>query len=128
MNNIEVIQELYRAFREKDYDAFLKITTEDLEWIQNEGFPGGATRKGASEVIEAVFQANDNNWEGFAYKIEQFLNASNSVIVIGSYTGNNRVSGKPINAAAAHIYDLRDGKVCRFRMFADTKTIWDAMP
>jgi ketosteroid isomerase-like protein len=23
---------------------------------------------------------------------------------------------------------LRDGKVCRFRMFADTKTIWDAMP
>lgn len=127
MNNIEVIRELYRAFREKDYDAFLKITTEDLEWIQNEGFPGGATRKGASEVIEAVFQANDNNWESFAYKIEQFLNASNSVIVIGSYTGNNRISGKSMSAAAAHIYDLRDGKVCRFRMFADTKIIWDAM-
>lgn len=128
MNNIEVIQELYRAFREKDYDAFLKITTEDLEWIQNEGFPGGATRKGSSDVIEAVFQANDNNWEGFAYKIEQFLNASNSVIVIGSYTGSNRISGKSMSAAATHIYDLRDGKVCRFRMFADTKTIWDAMP
>ena len=115
------------SVRTKDYDAFLKITTKDLEWIQNEGFPGGATRKGASEVIEAVFQANDNNWEGFAYKIEQCLNASNSVIVIGSYTGNNRISGKSMSAAAAHVYDLRDGKVCRFRMFADTKTIWDAM-
>jgi ketosteroid isomerase-like protein len=127
MNNIEVIQELYRAFREKDYDAFLRISTHDLEWIQSKGFPGGATYKGASEVIESVFKANHNNWEDFAYNIEQFLNASNSVIVIGSYTGINRISGKSMSAAAAHIYELRDGKVCRFRMFADTKTIWDTM-
>jgi uncharacterized protein len=127
MNNVEVIQELYRAFREKDYDAFLRISTDDLEWIQNKGFPGGATHKGASEVIKAVFKANNNHWEGFAYNIEQFLNADNSVIVIGTYTGCNRISRKFMNAAAAHIYDLRDGKVCRFRMFADTKTIWDAM-
>jgi uncharacterized protein len=127
MNNIEVVQELYRAFREKDYDAFRRISTNDLEWIQNKGFPGGATYKGASEVIEAVFKANQNNWEGFAYNIEQFLNATNSVIVIGSYTGKNRISGKSMSAAAVHIYDLRDGKVCRFRMFADTKTIWDTI-
>lgn len=127
MSNLEVIQELYRAFREQDYDAFRSITTEDLEWIQNEGFPGGATRKGASEVIKRVFQANDNNWENFAFNIEELLDGGNSVIVIGRYTGYNRISEKPMNAAAAHIYDLRDGKVCRFRMFADTKTIWDAM-
>jgi uncharacterized protein len=127
MNNIEVIQELYRAFREKDYDALLRISTDDLEWIQNKGFPGGATYKGVSEVIEAVFKANHNNWEGFAYNIEQFLTASDSVIVIGSYTGINRISGKSLSAAAAHIYDFRDGKVWRFRMFADTKTIWDSV-
>ena len=127
MNNIEVIQELYRAFREKDYDAFLSISTEDLEWVQNEGFPDGATRKGASEIIEGVFKANNNNWENFIYYIEEFLDAGNSVIVIGRYAGRNRISNKSMSAAAAHIYDLRGGKVCRFRMFADTKTIWDAM-
>ena len=127
MNNIEVIQELYRAFREKDYDAFLRISTEDLEWVQNEGFPGGATHKGASEVVERVFKANNNNWEGFAYEIKEFLDAGRSVIVIGMYTGRHRVSSKSMRAAAAHVYDLRDGKVCRFRMFADTKTIWAAM-
>jgi uncharacterized protein len=32
-----------------------------------------------------------------------------------------------MQAAAAHVYDIRDRKVSRFRMFADTKTIWDAM-
>jgi ketosteroid isomerase-like protein len=127
MNNIEVVKELYRAFREQDYNAFLSITTEDIEWIQNEGFPGGATYKGASAVIERVFKANNDKWEGFAYHIEDILDAGNSVIVIGKYSGRNRISGKSMSAAAAHIYDLREEKVCRFRMFADTKTIWNSL-
>jgi uncharacterized protein len=127
MSNIEVIQELYRAFRNKDYNAFLGICTDDIEWIQNEGFPGGATHKGATEVVEKVFKANDHNWENFTYEIEQFLDAGDSIIVIGKYSGHHRISSKSMRAVAAHIYDLREGKVCRFRMFADTKTIWDAI-
>jgi uncharacterized protein len=127
MNNIKVVKELYRAFREQDYDAFVSITTDDIEWIQNEGFPGGATYKGSSAVIEGVFKANNDKWEGFAYHIEDILDAGNSVVVIGKYSGRDRISGKLMSAAAAHIYDLREGKVCRFRMFADTKTIWNAM-
>jgi uncharacterized protein len=127
MNNIEVVKELYRAFGERDYNTFLSICTEDIEWIQNEGFPGGATYKGASAVIEGVFQANNDKWSGFAYHIEDILDAGNSVVVIGKYSGRDRISGKPMSAAAVHIYDLREEKVCRFRMFADTKTVWDAM-
>jgi ketosteroid isomerase-like protein len=127
MNNLEVVKELYRAFRERDYNAFSSICTEDIEWIQNEGFPGGATYQGTSAVIEGVFKANNNKWEGFAYDIEDILDADNSVVVIGKYSGRNRISGKFMNAAATHIYDIRDRQVFRFRMFADTKTIWDAM-
>jgi len=127
MTNIEVIQQLYIAFREKDYDAFRSICFPNLEWIQNEGFPGGAKRFGVSEVIKHVFKANDNNWENFAYHIEEILDANSSVIVIGKYSGKNRITNKSMSTAAAHVYDFRDGKVYRFRMFADTKTIWDAM-
>jgi uncharacterized protein len=127
MNNIEIVQELYRAFRAKDYDAFSQICTEDLEWIQNPGFPNGATYRGSSEVIEAVFRGNDNTWEDFGYQIEQMLDAGDSAIVIGKYAGRHRISGKSMQAAAAHVYDIRDGRVYRFRMFADTKTIWDAI-
>ena len=127
MNNIEVVKELYRAFREQDYDTFLCLSTEDIEWIQNEGFPSGATYQGASAVIEGVFKANNDKWSDFAYHIEEILDAGNSVIVIGKYSGRDRLSGKSMSAAAAHIYDLHDGKIARFRMFADTKSIWNAM-
>lgn len=126
MDNIETIKELYRAFREKDYNAFLLISTEDLEWIQNEGFPDGTTYKGASEVVESVFKANSSQWKDFAYHINTILDAGSSVVVTGRYAGKNHTSGKRLDAAAAHIYDLREGKVCRFQMFADTKAIWDS--
>ena len=127
MTNIETIQELYRCFREKDYDGFRTVCTDDLEWIQNKGFPNGATHKGAEAVIEDVFKGNQAEWEGFAYRIEQFLDAGPSVVVLGKYEGRHHATKKHMQAAAALVYDLRDGKVCRFRMFADTKPIWDAM-
>lgn len=127
MTNLEVIQELYRAFREKDYDAFLHICAPSLEWIQNEGFPQGATYRGAEAVVKGVFKSNDARWEKFSFHIEQYLDAGDSVIVIGAYVGRHRQSQKPLHAAAAHVYELVNGKVCRFRMFADTKLIWDAM-
>ena len=128
MTNIEVIQELYRCFTEKDDDGFRAICSDDLEWIQNVGFPYGAYRKGAEAVIEAVFKGNRSEWEGFSYDISQFLDAGTTIVVIGSYAGIHHSTKKQMQAAAAHVYDLRDGKVSRFRMFADTKSMWDAMP
>ena len=127
MTNIEVIQELYRCFREKDHDGFRSLCTDDLEWIQCPGFPDGAVRKGADKVIEEVFKGLRHEWDKFTYKIEQILEAGSSIVVIGEYQGVHSVSRKAMRAAAAHIYDLRDGRISRFRMFADTKPMWDAM-
>ena len=127
MTNVEVVHERYRCFNEKDYEGFRLICTADLEWIQNVGFPNGASRKGADAVIEAVFKGNRSEWIGFSYRIEQLLDAGSTIVVIGTYDGRHRKTDKHMHAAAAHVYDLRDGKVRRFRMFADTKTMWDAM-
>ncbi len=118
---------LYRAFRTGDHQAFAALCTEDLEWVQNPGFPGGATRHGPDAVVEGVFKALGDEWERFAYRIEEVLEAGQTVIVTGAYEGRHRGTGKAMRAAAAHVYDLRGSKVCRFRMFADTKTLWDAM-
>jgi hypothetical protein len=127
MSNLEVVQELYRAFREKDYDAFRKICTPDIEWIQNEGFPRGSTRRGADAVIDHVFKAFNNDWDSWRFQIEEYLDAGSSVVVLGFYEGIHRVSRKSFRSPSAHIYDLVDGKVARFRQFTDTKVIWDAM-
>jgi uncharacterized protein len=127
MTHLETIQELYKAFHEKDYDVFLNLCTPDLEWIQNQGFPQGSTYLGAAAVVEGVFKSNDDRWDRFSFQIDNYLDAGDSIIVVGAYIGRNRRTQKSLHAAATHIYDLMDGKVYRFRMFADTKTIWDSM-
>lgn len=127
MTNLQIIQELYRAFREKDYNAFMRICTPDLKWIQNEGFPQGANYQGAEAVVEGVFKAFNLDWEAWSFDIEQYLDAGVTIIVIGSYAGRHRISGKSFRSRAAHVYDICDGKVSRFQQFTDTKVIWDAM-
>jgi uncharacterized protein len=127
MSNIEIIPELYRSFREKDYDAFLQVCTPDLQWIQNEGFPHGATHRGAEAVINRVFKTFNDDWKAWSFEIEQWLDAGETIVVIGNYTGEHRLSDRAFRSPAAHVYDLQDGKVWRFRQFTDTKLIWDAM-
>lgn len=126
MTNIEVIQELYRTFRDSDYGAFKQICDSNLEWIQNRGFPKGSTNYGPDAVIENVFKAFNHDWSFWSFNIEEYLDADTAVIVIGSYQGTHTISGKSFRSDATHIYDLVDGKVTRFRQFADTKVIWDA--
>lgn len=127
MPNLDVIHELYRAFREGDDDAFRAVCTPDVEWIQNEGFPNGDTRRGADAVIEGVFRKFDEDWSRFGFEIEEIHDAGDAVIVIGAYVGEHRASGRTLRAAAVHAYDLANGRVRRFRQFTDTKVIWDVL-
>ncbi|AUX47499.1 hypothetical protein SOCE26_090200 [Sorangium cellulosum] len=127
MSNLALIEQLYRAFKERDYASFRRLCAPDLEWIQNEGFPGGGTHRGVDAVVSGVFEAFGNEWSMWRFSLEECLDAGRSMIVLGRYEGVHRKTGKSFSSAAAHVYDIEDGKVRRFRQFTDTKVIWDAM-
>ena len=127
MSGTALIQELYRSMREQDDAAFTALCTDDLVWQQSAGFPGGSTWHGAAAVIENVFRANARRWTGFAFTVDEMIEGTDRVVALGHYSGTHAQSGKAMRAAVAHVYDLSAGKVARFRMFADTKTMWDAV-
>lgn len=128
MTPVDIVEALYRSFREQDYASFRQLCAPDLVWAQNEGFPNGRTYHGTEAVIAGVFQANDQRWEGFRFVKESIHAAEGGLVfVIGRYQGMNRSTGKKLDAAVTHVYELREGKVARFRMFADTKTLWDTL-
>jgi ketosteroid isomerase-like protein len=120
MTPLEIIQRLYTSFRERDYPTFRKLCSPDIQWIQSPGFPGGATYKGTDAIIEGVFERNDALWDDFRFELESIHEAGEVVTVIGHYTGKNATTNEPFSASAAHIYDVKDGAIQRFRMFADT--------
>ena len=65
MTNLKLIHELYRSFGEGDKKSLGKICTPGIEWVQNEGFPGGATYRGVDAIMEGVFEGNRRRWDGF---------------------------------------------------------------
>ena len=127
MSPLETIREMYRAMRAGDDAAFTALCTDDLVWQQSAGFPGGSTWLGAAAVIENVFRANARRWTGFSFTEEEMFAAGDRVVVLGHYSGTAPATGKAMRAAVAHVYDLRDGRIARFRMFADTQPMWKAM-
>lgn len=126
MSNIDTIHELYSAMREKRDEAFAELCTDDIVWQQSAGFPGGSTWHGAADIIENVFRANSRRWNGFSFTPEEMIEGHDRVVVLGHYSGTHAETGKNMRAAVAHVYSFREGKVSRFRMFADTKIMWDA--
>ncbi len=125
--NIAVIKQLYDLFARKDYESFREICAPDILWIQNDGFPGGGTHQGAEAVVRDVFQNFKNEWDGWKYEIDQYLDAGDTVIVLGRYVGTHLVTGKAMSSSAAHVYDLDGGRITRFRQYADTYSIVRAM-
>jgi len=125
--NVEIVRELYRAFKEKDYDAFALICDESISWNQNPGFPNGHRYVGAQAVIDNVFKSFDDNWHEWVFKIDELHDAGDVIIVTGQYEGRHVKTGKAFVSEAAHHYRIHSGRVVAFQQYCDTKVIWDAM-
>lgn len=125
-SNLEIVQALYAALGEGDGDRVLEILDPQVEWIQNEGFPGGGRFVGAETVYEKVFNRLADEWEGWGAEVGRWLEADDSVVALGAYRGTCRETGKSMRAAFAHVYWLSDGRIVRFEQYADTAKVAEA--
>lgn len=123
MDNIELIEALYASFRSGDHARFAELCHDDLEWIQNEGFPYGGVHRGPAAVVEGVFETLARHWQGFGFQDREWLDAGDTIAVVGAYVGTHRGTGRSFEAATVHLFDLAAGKVVRFRQFTDTALV-----
>jgi ketosteroid isomerase-like protein len=126
MNNLAVVQKMYRALARKDLAAVRELFLPEIEWIQNAGFPGGSRQIGADAVLQGVFVRFGAEWSDWQANVDQWLDAGETVVALGEYRGTFKATGKSTNAAFAHVYDVREGRIVRFRQYADTAVVRDA--
>lgn len=117
---LTLVKDLYGAFGAKDEAALRALLHDDVEWIQCPGFPGGAHRRSADEVVEGVMGGLNDEWEDFAVRIDEFLPGESHVVVLGEYTGQHRRTGQAMASVFTHVYEVEDGRIRRFRQYADT--------
>jgi len=125
--NLALVQDLYDAFGKKDEARLRRILHPQVEWIQCAGFPGGGHRRSAHEVLEQVLGGLNTEWNDFQVRIDEFLDAGRTVVVIGRYAGRHSVTAKEMESLFAHVYEVEDGRIVRFRQIADTVPMVEAM-
>lgn len=127
MTNAEIIQAHYAASGAGDLDGMLAPFAPDIEWTEAAGFPLAGTYVGPPAIAENVFARLQQDWEGFTVVVDDVVDAGDTIVGIGTYSGTNRVSGKSFSARFTHIWRLHDGKVVRFEQVVDSALVVAAM-
>ena len=127
MTNIQVVKMLYEAFAARDREQILKILHPRIEWVQNEGFPGGGTHVGAENVLDNVFATFQREWQSWQAIVEHWLDAGEVIVALGNYKGTFKSTGRSMTAAFAHVYWVRDGQIVRFKQYTDTAKVAEAI-
>jgi ketosteroid isomerase-like protein len=127
MSNLEIVKQMYAAFANRDRETILRLFHPQIEWVQNEGFPGGGSHVGAEAVLNDVFAKFLAEWSDWRAVVAEWLDAGDTIIALGQYRGTFRATGRSTTAAFAQVYRLGAGRIVRFHQYTDTLKVAEAM-
>ena len=121
--NVQVVRGLYEAFGRGDVPTVLGRMDQSIEWNEAENFIYADRNPyvGPQAVLEGVFMRLGSDWEGFTVAPEEWLDAGDRIVVLGTYSGTHKATGQRVRAQFAHIWSVREGRVVRFQQYTDTK-------
>ena len=123
MSNVDLVRSLYEAFACGDVPAALSLMDPGIVWNEAENFPYADRNPyiGPMAVAEGVFMRLATEWEKFEAIPDEFLDAGDTVVVLGHYKAAAYLrTGTALNAQFAHVWRLRDGKITAFQQYTDT--------
>jgi ketosteroid isomerase-like protein len=120
--NAETVRGMYAAFSRGDVPTIIAALDPEVEWWEAENFiyADGNPYVGPQAVLEGVFMRIAQEWEGFVVSPKEILDAGDTIIGHGYYSGTCRANTVQVRAQFAHFFTFRDGKVVRFQQYTDT--------
>jgi dihydropteroate synthase type 2 len=128
---VELVQSWYAAMHAGDFVRAAAKLDPQVEWIEAEHSPYGSPGRalvGFDAVAREVWQPLARDWIDLQFAPESFLTTTDGVAVIGRYRGTHRSSRDPLDAQALHLWTVVDGRITRYRGFADTFALQHTTP
>ena len=120
--NVDLIRAIYAAFATGDVPSVLSRMSPDIVWAEAENFPyaDDSPYRGPDAVLSGVFARLGGEWDGFAASPEEYLDAGDTVVVLGRYRGTYKATEAAMDAQFAHVWRVADGKAAAFQQYTDT--------
>lgn len=127
-SSAEVVRGVYDAFGRGDVPAVVGAMADDIEWFEAEGMPYGGVHRGPETVVQKVLAPIAADVEGFTVTPEEVIASGDTVAVVVRYTGTGKATGRSLDLPVTHVWDVREGKIARFRQFVDTAMFLEVVP
>jgi uncharacterized protein len=125
--NAEIARRAYEAFGRGDLNVVLGSFAADIEFHAAESLPWGGLHNGREAVAKNVFGALGDVYDRFAVNPERYIESGDTLVVLGRYSGIGKASGKPFDAAFAHVWNLEDGLLKTLNHYADTARMLEVL-
>ena len=120
--NKTIVQKIYALYRQKDTKGILELQAENTEWsvaASAEKIPWanpGRGHKGVTNFLKIL-----SEWlVPEAFVVESLVEEGNKVVAIGYQAGYVKPTGDHYEYDFVHVWEFKDGKVTRFRVYFDT--------
>lgn len=125
--NKQLIMAGYEEFGRKDIDALLNRYTDDVEWIGFDvpGVPFSGAWHGKDGVRD-FFSRLAASMDVLRFEPKTVIAEGDRVVVLGQARWLVRSTGREVASDWTHVFQLREGKVCRFQNFSDTAQMAEA--
>jgi uncharacterized protein len=115
---VKLVQQGYDAWNSGDRGWVLDHMSEDIEWITPPEDPDPGTYRG--------YEGVENYWAQWRaavgelhFKIEEMIDAGNSVVVVARRQGRGEHSGLEISDRVIQVFQFEDGKCVRVHEYYD---------
>lgn len=121
-SNLELIKNLYAAFARGDGPAVAAGMDPAIVWNEAENFPYADRNPytGPAAIAEGIFARFATDWDKFQANPAEYLDAGDTIVVTGRYTGTYKPTNAPIDAQFAHFWRISNGKIITFQQYTDT--------
>ena len=117
----EVVRDLYAKLSAGDAPGALSLMTDDVEWIPMMDYK--VDGRGPQKVLEGMLIPALTEWANFTLTPSEFIEDRDRVVSIGRFRSAHRTTGKLAEVDYAHVWEVRSGKIARFRQYIDTARI-----
>jgi uncharacterized protein len=127
--NTEIIQQIYTAFKVKDLSSVLALQADDTEWSvagPTEKIPWAAPRHGHEGVADFL-KVLGGLLIPEAFEIKDYFESGDKVVAVGYQRGFVRPTGVPYEFDFVHLWELRQGRVTKFRVYYDSYYVADVL-
>ena len=87
----------------------------EVEWVEDQRFPGAETFHGPAGVERSVQKWWDA-WSEITMEVVELIDLDDRVVVVGNTQARGHGSDLSVTAEFGNVYELRRGKVVRFRI------------